>query len=241
MPRTGGALPTNDPNLDLSARPGFLQITASYSDINNGGSNLGIAEAPGVFLHGIGTQDLAISTLVSGVNVLNANQFWLYVATPTNDTLRAGLHNGGNFPDQYIFVENWSGTGFSDFIPFGSGTGLWATGDDIVLTLSRTDGLWSLSWNNLNNPSLNGAFPGVSLPWLDSSPDLYVGVSAENPSQGGFPRATFDIAYFTVTTPSTTVPEPSVFALFAAGVICLFGYSSFQSWKSKKGVESFFR
>src|SRR5438105_3310073 len=63
---------------------------------------------------------------------------------------------GGAYPSQYLFVENWSGTGFLDDIAFNSGTGLWATGDDIVLTLSRTGGLWSLSWNDLTQPSLSG-------------------------------------------------------------------------------------
>src|SRR5436190_23698079 len=67
LPGTGGSLPTNDPYLQLAS--GSLLITSTLTDLNYGGVDLGIAEAPGLLLPGVGQNDLTISTLVRGIHV----------------------------------------------------------------------------------------------------------------------------------------------------------------------------
>ena len=209
LPRTGASLPTNDPNLLLSG--GKLFTTSTRSDIN-GSVNLPIAEAPTLFFSGIGSADVVIKMLVDGIQLPTwSDQLGIIVGTPTNDTLRVNLHADG----RYIFTENWSGSGYSDEWPFYSGP-MFNNGDDILLSLARNSGLWSMSWDNLTQVS-SGSTPWYSVPWLNSSNDLYFGFYHASPRTDN--SVTNAIDYFSVDVGPNTggqVPEPASWLIWGA-------------------------
>ena len=137
LPGTGGALPANDPNMDLLSVPGKLLLTSTHADINHG-NNLPILEAPAVFVAGVGSSDLAVKATFENVSVPNGNdQLMVFAGVNENLVIRAGIHE----LNVYIVSRN-SGTGdVNTFTAFNS----FATGDDIEITLSRQSNLWRLS------------------------------------------------------------------------------------------------
>lgn len=203
---TGGLIPANDPNLDLVSSPGKLLLTSVRSDFNHGnglGRNLDQLEAPGFFLPGVGSRDLAISAVFENVAVPNlSDQLLLYAAVDENTILRAGVHEG----NVYHFTINM---GAGDSTPLLSPPNSFATGDDIQLTLARTGGLWSISWLNLSD-NKQGVL-GLSLPWLDASGDLYLGVHAANARSNTSFVAEIDRVTVNV------VPEPQAIGLALIG------------------------
>jgi hypothetical protein len=211
---TGSAIPTNDPNMNLTSSPGKLLVTSTNADINQlqlpgpTGVNLPNLEVPGMFVAGVGTNDISITATFDDVYLLNASdQITLYAGADANTIVRAGMHQS----NAYVFTQN---TGSGDVNTFTGGNAF-STGDNIELTLSRQAGLWSLSWNNLT-AATSGALPGFSLPWLDASPNLYVGVLVANAHSTTSFVATID--NFSV----TVVPEPASVALFGVGAMVLF-------------------
>ena len=118
----------------------------------------------------------------------------------------------------YLVNENhsgWTRQFLSEYDAF-------APGDDILLTFGRTEGLWTLSWDNQTNPAASGASPGISLPWLDEEEDLYVGVFAANAGTVGgttdvVVSFTSEIDYFSV----DVVPEPSSIVLLSIGALSM--------------------
>ena len=170
--QTGSAIPINDPNLDLLTSPGHLLITSTKADINNGGTNLAGLEMPGVFISGVGSADLSVSAVFENVHLPNgSDQLTVYAAADAHTIVRAGLHE----QQVYIISPNNGGGDMNVFSPHNS----WTPGDTIEVTLARQSGMWSLSWDNLTAAS-SGSLPAVSLPWLDSQPDLYFGILAAN-------------------------------------------------------------
>lgn len=178
LPGTGFDIPANDPNLDLSSNPGLLLLTSTYADINQNyfpgptANNLGQLDAPGFYVPNVSTQDLYVSALFRDVQVPNgSDQLCLYVGMSASNVVRAGFHNG----NVYLITEN---QGSGDQSPFVSDFDAFAPGDAVRLTFARNGGEWTLSWEDLTNPSASGSSPGVSIPWLDAEPNLYVGVLA---------------------------------------------------------------
>ena len=203
---TGGSIPPNDPNLDLLSAPGKLLLTSVRSDFNQGnglGRNLDALEAPGFFFPAVGNRDLSITAVFENVAVPNlSDQLFLYAAVDENTILRAGVHQS----NAYHFTVNM---GAGDSTPLAAPANSFATGDDIQLTLSRTAGLWAVSWFNLSDNS-QGTM-GLSLPWLDAPGDLYLGVHAANARTSTSFVATIDRVIVNI------VPEPATLML---AVVC---------------------
>ena len=179
LPGTGGAIPRDDPNLNLQSMPGYLAFQSQRADINqfNGfGRNLSNLDAPGVSLTNMIDRDFRITAKFDDVSVPGlSDQLLLYVGTNAENVLRGGFHEAGSpSVGQYVLAGN---TGAGDFGFPGIGVpGSFAAGDDIVLSLSRIDGQWSLEWDNLTNSAASGSFTGASVPWLDGEDTLYVGL-----------------------------------------------------------------
>ncbi len=172
LPATGGSWPGNDPNMDLLASPGRLLLTSTRSGISQGGSNLENMVAPGVFLEGLGDRDFSVSAKFYNVQANQASDILVfYVGTSVNRHIIAGFHE----PNQIIFGGH-SGGGTFPFEQTSTGDKGFASGDDILLTLSRQQGEWSLVWESLKNPSAGGSLTEISIPWLDVEPDLYLGI-----------------------------------------------------------------
>jgi hypothetical protein len=194
LPGTGGALAANDPHLDLFGKPGCLLLRSTHGCINQypnpQGSNLGELEAPGLLLTDAAQGDLVVSALFRGVRVPNgSDHLVLYAGTSCTSVVMAGFHE----PSAYVVITN---QGKSDWQRFNSGIGAFTPGDDVLLTLQRVKGSWTLSWDNLTNAEASGSSPGVSLPWLDRENGLYVGVIASNP--GSLVAHQAELAWFAV-------------------------------------------
>jgi hypothetical protein len=214
LPRTGGSLLVNDANLDLVSVLGSLLITSTQADLNNGGFGLGNLESPTVLLSNLGTRDLTVSALVKGITLgFASDHLSLVVGNSSNETLRASIHHGNasNGADNtYVFTENWSGSSFGDDNTFNSG--FFSLGDDILWSINRTSGQWSMSWENLTQPALSSSSPLRSLPWLDSSESLYFGLYHVNPNSPT--QHTNQIDFFSV----SVVPEPTALLLSVIGL-----------------------
>lgn len=142
--------------------------------------------------------------MVKGINLgFASDHLSIVVGNSGNDSLRASIHHGAapsGADNTYVFTENWSGSGYGDDNTFNSG--FYNLHDSIIWSVNRVNGKWSMSWENLDHPELSGASPLRSLPWLDSSPDLYVGLYHVNPRTAT--QRTNEIEYFR----ATVVPEP---------------------------------
>lgn len=207
LPGTGAALPASDPNLDITTNPGILRFTSTQGDPNSGGINVGQIEAPGLLLNGVLGKNITLRTLITNVNVPNPNdQFSIYAGTSVSKFIRGGVHELETYP----IAANDGGF---DALVFDAGHHSFAPGDDILLTLTRTSGLWRLGWQNLTNPSDEGSSPGLSFPWLDSEDSLYVGIFAAN---AGSPTSqTYQVQFFE----ARVVPEPTTTMLATCGLI----------------------
>jgi len=178
LPGTGGSLPHNDPNIKLQTGSGLLTLQSTRADINHR-VNLGELEAPGFFLPSVAATDVSISALFRDVRVPNgSDQLMLYFGTSATNVLRAGVHQ------DYVYGCITNAGNVDDWV-WSSAANSFTPGDNIMMTLSRTAGLWQLTWQNITT-STSGSSPTFSLPWLDASPDLYAGVLASSPSSGTF-------------------------------------------------------
>ena len=211
-------LPTNDPNMDLLASPGKLQLTSTHADLNQSpgptGSNLPLFEAPGVFVPGVGSADVTVKALFENVHVPNgSDHLMVYAGVNENLVLSAGIHQ----LDVYMVTKNLGVGDINTFTPPDS----FSPGDNIEISLSRNSGIWSLSWKNLTDFS-SGSVSGIAFPELNAHSDLYFGVLASNAgltSQGVPESFTAQIDYFSVdVAPETT----SFFAFSLAGIYCAF-------------------
>lgn len=216
LPETGGDIPRDDPNLNLQSMPGYLAFQSQRADINqaNGfGRNLPSLDAPGVLLTNMIDRDFRITAKFDDVNVPDlSDQLLLYVGTSANNVLRGGLHEAGSpAVGQYVLAGN---TGAGDFgFPDIGLPGSFSAGDDIVVSLSRIDGLWSLEWDNLTNPAASGSFTGASAPWLDDKETLYAGLMHMD-ARNTIPQ-TAKIDYFCVEVEPVAEPGCSVLAAIA--------------------------
>jgi hypothetical protein len=196
--------------------PGYLAFTStrsSTSHTNGFGRNLGVLDAPGVLLTDMAGRDLRITAKFDDVVLQDlSDQLLLYVGTSSDKILEAGFHDYSAIDPsgataQYSILGN---TGSGDFtFPGADSVRLFANGDDVILSLSRIDGLWSLEWENLTNPAASGAYSGISVPWLDAEPDLYVGLM--HMDARNFTPQTAKVDYFRVEV--SVVPESSSLVL----------------------------
>lgn len=174
---TGSAIPDNDPNIDLRSQRGKLLLRSTRTDFNQGnapGRSFARLEAPGVLLRHARGKNIEIRATFENVHVPNASdQLMLYVAADESHIVRAGFHQG----NVYHITQN---NGGSDFAVMTSLPQAFQPGDDVQLTLSRQDGVWTLQWKNLSTPGSDGVM-GASIPWIDTYSNVYVGIHAANP------------------------------------------------------------
>jgi len=221
LPGTGTALPMNDPNLNLLTNPGTLSITSTNSDVLPP-QNFQNMEAVGLSMPSIGTADFSISAMFQNIQVLSgSDQLMLYVGSDNNDFVRAGFHQGSPpYNNEALTV-----IGYHDGVQDEDGQG-WSlgasnimNGDDVNLSLSRTDGLLTMSWADVTNPLVTGSTPSLSFPWLNNFEDLYVGIYYTNPHDDI--SRTSEISLFSIT---TAVPEPSGLIMLALPIIGMLVY-----------------
>jgi PEP-CTERM motif len=118
-------------------------------------------------------------------------------------------------------VQNANGEGFG----MDSSVTNISNGDTVQLTLSRSNGLFTLSWQDLTNPGVSGSSPALSFPWLNSFDDLYVGVMYLQPYDTVESRS--QLSYFSE---SVSTPEPASVTLLGLGLTCLMGYA----WRRRR-------
>lgn len=213
LPGTGGSIPDDDPNLNQQTTPGYMAFASTRSDIsqlNGFGRNLGNLDAPGVLITNMVGRDFRVSAKFDDINVPGlSDQLLLYVGTDADHVLRGGFHENATFDPsgdtaQLVLAGN---TGAGDFgFP---GIGLpetIATGDDVILSLSRLAGEWQLEWENLTNPAASGSYQVASMPWLDGESELYVGLM--HMDARNFVSQTANVDFFRVQL-GAPVPEPS--------------------------------
>jgi hypothetical protein len=179
LPGTGRQLPEHDPNLRLNATKGRLELTTTKSDINTQ-YKLDHGEYIGVHLSDLGftgKEDFAITASLPNIPALESiGQFGLYTGTRSDKNIRGGLIGRREQPGQYTqFLVNNNGGADTDPIRVG----LLSTGDDLRLTLRRTDGKYALTVEN----QTTGGSSTLSIrhpEFLDGESDLYVGLFGAN-------------------------------------------------------------
>lgn len=211
---TGSAIATNDLNLVLDRRAGWLRMTSVNADINGQRNNDGV-QFIGIDLSSLaftGSQDFIVSA--SFVNVptnfpSQSNSFDQFGAFVGEDSLfltRAGGTNYNFFgaPEFEAFGDNIFNGGKVDDRFFGP-----LTGNAMNIEISRVDGVWKHLVNGFDRtplfqPNFLDASNMVAGVWLYSTDDSQFIV---------------DLTHFQV----TVIPEPSsaILLLSAAGLACI--------------------
>ena len=201
LPGTGSDLPEDDPNLRLRADRQALELTTTRSDINTQ-DRMATGEYLGVRLRDLGftgSEDFEIQATIPSIPGLKVvGQFGLYAGSRSDRNIRGGLISWPR-PDTYrLFLVNNSGGKDSDLHEVG----LMTSGDDLRLTLRRTEGRYSLVVDDLTRKSsstLKIAHPA----FLDGEAGLHVGLFGAN-TQSDLPK-TLTVRELTVTvwTPQT--------------------------------------
>lgn len=232
LPGTGTAIPADDPNLILS--PSTLAIVSPVADAQPP-QNYPQMETFGVELTGIHQGDFSVSTTFDVIGTYTS-QLGLYAGTDNNNFVRAELHPGfrpynptpaipGN-DNAAIVLGTLNGQQNATNYFANPAIGV-LLGQDVTLTLGRTDNNWFLNWTNLSNTGVSGTSGDLPLPDLSQALDsangnLFVGIYYNRP--GGNPVSIPETTY--VTSFSATahpVPEPSS-ALLAVIGAALCGY-----------------
>lgn len=180
LPGTGTALPNDDPNLRFVPEKKQLELTTTKSDLNTQ-SDLPQGEYLGVKLtdHGFtGAEDFAVSVTILDIPALeHIGQFGLYAGPASDNSIRGGLiSTKRSEPGQYMqfLVANRNGV---DSRPYK--VGLFETGSDLRITLTRTAGEYTLKIENLTNGNASTLTARQS-PFPAGERDLYVGVFGAN-------------------------------------------------------------
>jgi ferric-dicitrate binding protein FerR (iron transport regulator) len=179
LPGTGKLLPECDDNLRLDTDRSQLELTTTNSDLNtqyqlHHGEYLGVRLAD---LGLSGKEDFEVTVTIPNIPALeDVGQFGLYAGAASNQNIRGGLIGEGG-PGKYtqFLVNNKDGCD----TPGLCKVGLLSTGTDLRLTLKRTSGEYALRVENLTNGSASTLT--IRRPeFLDSQPDLYVGLFGAN-------------------------------------------------------------
>ena len=221
LPLTGTDYGTgNDPNLNLLSNPGQLTMTSGAA--NTGGDvpqplDFGTMETLGVSVDNTGSPSFTVSASFHDIGV-ETSQLQLYVGTDGNNFFRAGFHDD-NTTDTSLFIY---GVVNGLQIPYYTNTGPLGIhpGDDASLTLTRGDnGLWSVVWQSLTNPSIFGTsnFVAVPNPDFSSAATLYTGIYYNTPVPRTPQTETSGITSFSV----TAAPEPGSVVMLVLGCIAL--------------------
>ena len=214
VPGWGTLIPENDPNLDLSANPGYLTITTNQASAFEWPANL---EALGVLVPNVGQRDFTVSGKFHDIQFQTtgqSDQLMLYVAASASKYMQMGYHKDYG-PGHGPTVSQYAGNSYDlpAVVPrFQKTPADWETGDDGIITLSRTNGLWTFSWSDLTNGD-SGTSPTFEVPELWDQEDLHFGILYATVYNND-PR-TSQIDEFSV----TVVPEPSTLALLSMGAL----------------------
>ena len=222
---SGGAIPTNDPNMTLNTANGHLLLGSVRSDFNSNGfgRNLAAMDSPGLLLLGLGSQDFLIEAIFRNLQVNQlGDQMGLYAGSSVDLVVRGGVHEHNNGSIYQSFV------GYSqnaiDGPPSFGGLNVLNAGDDSRFQLGRINGQWFFRWENLTQSGVSLTSPYFSLPLLDAQTSLYVG--AFNNDSQNFQSQTAIIDSFIVRTGAdvtATVPEPATLTLWSLVSLAGFG------------------
>lgn len=203
LPGTGSQLDPHDANLRLVPERGQLELTTTNSDINRQ-VNLATGEYFGVRLAELGfrgDEDFAVSVSFVNIPALEfVGQFGLYAGSRSDCNIRGGVISRRE-PGLYrqFMVNNHRGIDTdSHFV------GLYATGEDLQLTLRRVAGKYELSVLNPltgNSSTIANRHPH----FLDGHTDLFVGIFGANTQSQV--RRTLTIREFSVTITKPTRTE----------------------------------
>lgn len=177
LPGTGKNLLQHDTNLNLNAAKGRLELTTTNSDINRKhrleqGEYLGFRLADLGFT---GSEDFAITVTIPEIPALErVGQFGLYAGSRSDRNIRGGLISSMNGEYKLFMANNDGGTDSNAHF-----VGLYASGEDMRMTLRRQAGKYSLTIENLNT----GGASTITIKhpmFLDEEKDIYVGIFAAN-------------------------------------------------------------
>ena len=164
LPGTGSAIPQNDPGLQLSN--GRLAVTSAHADIYNQ-VNMSVIETPCIVVPNISSGYVSIHACLRSITLLQtADVAGIIIGSSATASLRLIAETSGN-------IHLLANQGGPDSSGFGSPPGSFSPSDDIEFWLTRSNGLWTGSWQS---PLSNGTLGPLSLPWLDSPSSLCVGV-----------------------------------------------------------------
>jgi regulation of enolase protein 1 (concanavalin A-like superfamily) len=168
---TGASISANDPNLLLDTANGVLNITSPTCDFN-GQLLMDAAEAVGFNLSTIGftgKQDFTVTGTFTNLPVgtyVNYDQVGIFAGMTSTNFVRGGLIFNSDFANLSSY-----GVGNQNGGDIGIATAA-APPDDMVVTIGRAAGVWSLNVNGLS------VTPNASLTYLNGFADATVGVFA---------------------------------------------------------------
>jgi hypothetical protein len=219
LPGTGGSFTGNDPNLTLNTGTGTLGLTSTAADLNGQG-NLSVGEYLGIPLSSVGVtnnEDFSVTATFNNIQYSQSvDQLGLFVGSSSIAAFRGG---GLVFAPTPSAFTAQTVNGFDANLQTSQALAP-AAGDDVTLTLSRSNGNWSLVIQNLTNPAQSGVVPVAQPTYLNGVSGLVAGVFAGNP--GGNPKnetiSAFSLAVpvqivgsFPSTTGLTSSANPSIF------------------------------
>lgn len=156
--------------MDIVENPGCLTFYSSPSNPTNF-YNLGNMSAPSIVLTNVKDKDFSATALFRDIEVPVALGLW--VGPSLEQNLKVSLHANRepHHPSEYMVTAHNGGAHQEENVYWEPG--LWENGDDVRLTLNRTAGDWTFSWENLTNND-KGQTEAFSFEWLADDSTFYV-------------------------------------------------------------------
>jgi hypothetical protein len=177
LPGTGLGLAERDPNLNLDAAQGRLELLTTNSDINRQ-YQLDQGEYFGVCLADLGftgDEDFEVTAMIPNIPALHrVGQFGLYAGVRSDRNIRGGLISKLEGEYTQFLVHNNGGRDTDLYR-----VGLLSTGDDLEMTLRRTAGKYALSIKNLTAGG-DSTLTIRPADFLAGAADLHVGLFGAN-------------------------------------------------------------